>query len=270
MSLVRRGIALGVPGLALAGAVGAWAQVRRVAVARLPQFPDGDPTGTYGDPRGATARITVLGDSTITGPGLAHASEVWVARIAERSPRRVELRSLARGGSRVRDVLLEQVPRAVATPTDLFVLAVGANDVMHATPGPAFRRDLDEVLGRLTRVAPVVTFGIGDLSMVPRLPWSLKPVVARRCAVVDRIHRRVASGRSGVVRVSVTDLADAHFKAAEVDIWAADRFHPNHLGHEIWARSFGPSIHRALEAAAPVVDLRDAAGRHGEVSAPAS
>ena len=256
---MRRGIALGVPGSALVAGVALWAQVRRVSSAPLPHFEDGDPSGRYGDRSAPTIRISVLGDSTITGPGLAAPDQVWVARVADRLHRHVDLRSFAKGGSRVRDVLRDQAPRAVAHPPELFVLAVGANDVLHGTPGPAFRRDLAGVLELLRDVAPVVTCGIGDLSMVPRLPRSLKPIVARRCAALDRIHHRVTHDMHGVVRVPVAELADPFFRDATEHVWADDRFHPNHVGHAIWADAFGPSIRDAVDGATgivPVLSLR--------------
>jgi lysophospholipase L1-like esterase len=131
---MKRGIALGVPGVALATAGGLLVQVRQATNAPLPRFEDLDPSGTYGDPAATPVRISVLGDSSMTGPGLELGEQIWVAQLAHMLPWSVTLTSHAKGGSRVRDVLERQVDRALDQPPDVFVLSVGANDAMHATP----------------------------------------------------------------------------------------------------------------------------------------
>ena len=110
--------AIGVPGLALAGL---WAQVRHTAHQPLPHFEDLDAGGTYGDPAGTPLRVVVLGDSSMTGPGLDDGTHIWVAQAAAAMPWSVELVSHARGGSRVRDVLEQQVPAALEQGPDLVI-----------------------------------------------------------------------------------------------------------------------------------------------------
>lgn len=148
--------------MALATVGGVWVEARRAAHAPLPHFEDNDPSGTYGrrdEP--VQVRVAVLGDSSVTAPGLPSGSHSWIARACDQLPWEVQLRSDARGGSRVLDVLGEQAPDAVRDGADLFVVAVGANDVLHLTPGRRFVRHLQELLDELARAAPVVTLGIG-------------------------------------------------------------------------------------------------------------
>lgn len=258
-----RGIALGMPGLALAAGAGLWSQARKVANAPLPKFDDHDASGRYGALEGTPIRIDALGDSSMTGPGLAHGSHVWIAQLADLLPWRVELRSHAKGGSRVRDVLLRQAPRSLADPPDLFVLAVGANDTLHGTPRPLFSRDLEALLELLRTVAPVVTLGIGDLSVIPRLPATLRPIVSLRSAMVDRWHQEVTSGRDGVVRIPVPELSDHHFRVGGRRLFTEDLFHPNREGHAMWAQLFEPFVSSAMSdrGSATTVDLRDGSRR---------
>jgi lysophospholipase L1-like esterase len=243
---VQRGVALGVPGLAVATAAGLYAQVRKVVNAPLPRFPDLDPSGWYGDPDGSPLRVAVLGDSSVTGPGLVDAAHVWIAQLADRLPHAVELRSLARGGSRVRDVLLRQAPLALLDRPDLYVVAVGANDALHATPTGRFARDLEALLELLRAAAPVVTLGIGDLSIIPRLTPTLRPLAARRSSTIDRLHATVAARLDRVVRVPVAELSDDHFRQVGRSLFVGDLFHPNRLGHGLWAELFDPYVRRAL------------------------
>lgn len=254
---MKRGIALGVPGVALATVGGLLAQVRQAANAPLPHFGDLDPSGRYGDPSGAATRITVLGDSSVTGPGLAHGRQVWVAQLVDRLAASVELVSRARGGSRARDVLQHQLPAALDDRPDLFVVAVGANDAIHGTPTRTFGRQLAQVLDELCDVAPVVAVGIGDLSVIPRLPLTLRPIVAHRSSVVDRMHALVTADRELVVRIPVARLSDGHFRRHGPELFAADLFHPNHEGHRLWGELFAPYVEHALHLRRGLtIDLR--------------
>lgn len=254
---MKRGIALGVPGVALATAGGLLVQARQAANAPLPRFDDLDPTGRYGDPSASPVRISVLGDSSMTGPGLERGEQIWVAQLAHLLPWSVTLTSHAKGGSRVRDVSEHQVDRALEDSPDLFVVSIGANDAMHATPIRTFQRHLEQVLDRLSSTAPVVTLGIGDLSLIPRLPRTFRPVVAHRSAAVDRTHKIVSADREDVVRVPVGKLSDPHFRRAGEHLFAGDLFHPNHRGHSLWAELFLPYVHRTLTGHSDrIVDIR--------------
>lgn len=243
---VQRGIALGVPALTVALGAGLYHEVHRVAHAPLPTFDDNDPSGTYGDPLGDAVRVAVLGDSSVTAPGLAHGRFSWVALACDSLDARIHLRSLARGGARLADLLEHQVPALLEDPPDVVIAVGGANDVMHATPVRTFRRQLGELLDQLSEASQVVSLGIGDLSVIPRLPPTLRGLVARRSATMDRVHREVCDQRSDVVRVSVRDLADPFFAGTPSGLFTADAFHPNEVGHRIWASCFERPLREAI------------------------
>ncbi len=257
----KRGLAVGLPSVALATVGGVWVQARRVAHAPLPHFEDLDPSGTYGSTSHTSAgdtsaghmgtshvgsghplRIVALGDSSLTGPGLVDVSDTWIAQVAASQERPVELRSLARGGSRVADVLAHQLPAAQALDADVFLTSVGANDAMHGTPSAPFRRNLRTLLTSLAEIAPVISLGVGDLSVIPRLPRSLRPIVSVRSSTIDRLHRQVTSAVDGVTRVPVRELSDPRFRAGGVALFSPDLFHPNAAGHQIWAELFTPYL----------------------------
>ncbi len=243
---MRREVAIGVPSLALATAGGLWVQALHSANASLPRFADLCASGNYGNPAGDPVHIAILGDSSLTGPGLRAGSEIWIAQLVDRLHWNVQLRSHAKGGSRVRDVLLHQAADAALTKPDLFVLAVGSNDALHATSTRLFRRDLQTLLNRLSHVAPVLSLGIGDLSVIPRLPKSLRALAAHRSATIDQIHTQVADRVNRVTRVPVRELSDSIFRSCTTDLFAEDRFHPNCQGHTAWADMFEPFLRTAL------------------------
>ncbi|MEZ5270489.1 MAG: GDSL-type esterase/lipase family protein [Microthrixaceae bacterium] len=190
---MQRGIALGVPAFTVAVGAGLCHEFYRVAHAPLPRFEDNDPSGVYGSGDGPPVRVDVLGDSSVTAPGLDHGQLSWVALACDSMNARVELRSRARGGSRVADVLESQIDGVLEDPPEVAIVSVGANDVLHGTPARSYRRDLVECLDSLRSVCDVVTLGVGDLSVIPRLSYTLRLLVARRSATFDRLHEDICS-----------------------------------------------------------------------------
>src|SRR5262245_62634542 len=111
---LRLGVAgaAGVP-FAAAAAVGTVvAQFWYVAHRPLPSFTDLDPDGVFGPNSAPEVRLVLLGDSTVTGPGLERRAELWARQVARRlaAAGRVRLVSVSADVSRVRDALCTLPP----------------------------------------------------------------------------------------------------------------------------------------------------------------
>jgi lysophospholipase L1-like esterase len=236
--------------MAAAGAMAA--QFWYVSHRPLPSFRDLDPNGVFGPDGIPEARIVLLGDSTVTGPGLDSSEDLWSHRLARRLAleRRVRLLSLAVGGSRARDVLVRQLPEALTLQPHLAVVSVGANDAMHGSPMRRVEADLDAIAGAFGDAGTrVVLSGLGDLGNIPRLRFPLKAVASMRSRAVDRIHARVAARHDHVVKVPIAERSDEFFRS--VDVFCPDLFHPNRAGHAVWADAVYPVIADALRRCVP-------------------
>jgi len=249
---LRLGVAgaAGIPFAAVAAVGTVAAQFWYVAHRPLPSFTDLDPDGTFGPDTATDVCLVVLGDSTVTGPGLEHRDELWSRQVARRlaGDVRIRLRSVAAGGSRVRDVLLAQVPAAQELRPDVAVVSVGANDAMHGTRLRRFEADLHAVVDAFGEAGTeVVLAGLGDLGNIPRLAHPLKALASRRSRQFDRAHARVADRHDHVVKVPVAELTDTKFRAG--DVFSPDLFHPNCTGHTAWADAAEPYVADALARA---------------------
>jgi lysophospholipase L1-like esterase len=234
--------------MAAAGAVAA--QFWYVAHRPLPSFHDLDANGVFGSDTMPEARIVLLGDSTVTGPGLESCADLWSHQVARRLAleHRVRLLSLAVGGSRANDVLVRQVPDALALEPHLAVISVGANDATHGTPLRRIETDLDAIVAAFGKIGTgVVLAGVGDLGNIPRLAFPLKALASRRSRAIDRVHARVAGRYGHVVKVPVAQRCDEFFRSA--DAFCPDLFHPNRAGHAVWADAAYPVIAAALARA---------------------
>lgn len=237
----------------LVGAAGLAAQARWTVRRRdLPLVPGCDASGIEGDPQAPRLRLAALGDSTLTGPGLGHGGEVWIRSVARSLAAGegvgVEVRSFGVEGARVRDVRDAQLDAALAWAPDVVVTAVGTNDAVHLTPRPQFARDLHAVVSALCAAVPVVVIGgVGDLGGIARVPFPLTVALRARGRQIDAVIRDVVRAHpAGYIDVSAVDLA---FRRGGAALFSPDLFHPNELGHALWAQAATPVVRDAVRRA---------------------
>jgi lysophospholipase L1-like esterase len=194
-------------------------------------------------------RLALLGDSIAYGVGAARPADRLAARLsaglADRGPD-VTTRVLALSGARSAG-LARQVDAALVDPPDLAVIVIGANDLTHRVPPEQAAADLGQAVRRLRSCgAEVVVAPAPDLSVVPHVPPSLRPVVragsiALRNAQVQAVL--VAGGR-----VADQDGATTGSFANDPGLFSGDRFHPSSAGYRVIAEALMPVVLEAAEA----------------------
>ena len=217
----------------------------------LPSHNNQDPTGDFGSLGLPTLRIALLGDSSITAPGVHPLDDCWPRRLARhlQDRYRVELRSVAVGGSKARDVLSDQLTPALATGADMALLSVGANDALRGTPLRRFEAEIDEIITTLgDRIPMVGVSGIGDLGTVPRLPDLARSFARVRGRSFDGAIRRVASRHRGVVKSRSWGEMWRPFDEHPEVIFAPDQFHASAAGHALFAAAAIPVAETLLAA----------------------
>jgi lysophospholipase L1-like esterase len=183
---------------------------------------------------GGYSRYVAIGDSQTEGlwdgddsAGLAGFADRLAQRIDELSPG-LMYANLAVRSRRIRDVLDDQLPTALAMRPDLVTVCVGMNDVTR--PGRMFATamaDLDELYAQLAASgATVVTTTFPDIARI--LPVS-RLLNARLGAINHRITS--AAGRYGFALV---DLHSAE-SMTHPDTWSTDQVHGSPRGHALFA-----------------------------------
>lgn len=232
--------------LAVLAAQVLWAGHRR----DLPSFPNQDPSGTFGSPDMPRLRIALLGDSSVTSPGVEPLDACWPRRMGRQlaNDYRVELFSVAVGGSKARDVLAGQVHEAIALRPDIAIVSAGANDALRATPVSRFEAEYDEILRALADHVPgIAVSGIGDLGSIPRLPTLARTIVTIRGRSFDHAIRRVTERYPGVVKTDAWSSGWDEFTTHPERIFAGDLFHASAYGHGIYAAAMMPAIEELLD-----------------------
>lgn len=245
-TLLKRGA---VTGVALIGLEAAYAVLRP-----SPELESFDPSSDFGDPSDPTLRVAVLGDSSVTAPGVSGPHEIWVSLVCERLARNrhVVLQSFAVGGSMAHDVIASQLDAAVRFQPDLVFLSVGANDVIKGVPRSRFATNLHHLVAELTATgATVVQSGVGVMGSVPRLYPPLSTLMSRRAERFDRVHWDVAATYGTHVVDQRSDDTEVWFQNRE--LWADDLFHVSAAGHARWAettwRTVGPLFGDSVDPA---------------------
>jgi lysophospholipase L1-like esterase len=162
----------------------------------------------------------------------------------------VEVASFAVTGSRVRDVVERQLDAVLAAAPHVVVVAVGTNDAIHCTPLARVEADFRVLVTRLVADVPAVVIGgVGDLGGIARVSSPLADVLRARGRAVNRVIRRVVDGSGAhYIDVSSVDLA---FRSGGAAVFSADLFHPNQMGHALWANAAAPVVAHAVRAARP-------------------
>ncbi len=217
--------------LALIGAQVAYAILRPA-----PRQEEFDPSGSFGADDDPPLTMVVIGDSSVTAPGVADVEQIWVRVIAKKlaEGRQVRLHSVAIGGATTGSVLREQLDQALSLRPQVALISIGANDAIRSLPRGRFESELEEITTRLQKVgATVFLSGVSDLGTIPRLRPPLRGIITKRSLAYDRIHQRVAE-RTGALWLNPRQ-DDRDLWLRDRSLWSKDLFHVSAHGHARWA-----------------------------------
>ena len=252
--MLRR-VVLGFTALTIGGAVLVGIEIV-IALRReyLPTEPALKLDDTFGDPGDEAITHVVMGDSTAAGLGAnepSHAYPQVLARRLASDGYRVELKVFGLSGARVKDVLDEQLPKAIEVDPDFVFIGIGANDVTHLTPLGDVRSDMAQVVRKLDKLTDAETVIAGAPDM--RAPAFYEPLRS----LAGWRGRQVASAIEEVgrdQRVAVVELAKEtgpKFGTDPERFHSADDFHPSADGYRLWADAIYPVLKKTVEAEAP-------------------
>jgi lysophospholipase L1-like esterase len=186
-------------------------------------------------------RYVALGDSQTEGlwdgddtSGLSGFADRLAAELDAHHPG-LAYANLAIRGKRIRDVLEEQLPAALAMRPDLVTICIGMNDVTR--PGRSFGDalvDLERIYAALARTgATVVTTTFPDIARI--LP--VGRLLNRRVLLINEAIR-AATRRHGF---RLVDLYTAP-SMSETETWSSDRVHGSPRGHMLFAAAAAEAL----------------------------
>ncbi|MGW4379580.1 SGNH/GDSL hydrolase family protein [Kitasatospora sp. NPDC004531] len=185
-----------------------------------------------------TVRFAALGDSLTEGVGdpVPGGWRGWAGLLAPSlSPHPVDFRNLATSGALSRDLLVSQLPTALALRPQYAAVVAGGNDTLRATFDlDRTARQFAAVLGSLTAAGTVpLTACLPDPGRLLRLPAPLARPLARRMRGVNAVVHAL-SEHHHAVHLHLVDLPWTEQRA----LLSVDRLHPSAAGHQLIARGF--------------------------------
>jgi lysophospholipase L1-like esterase len=202
--------------------------------------------------KNAALLYVALGDSTVEGIGASRPGAEYVARVHGKLRGiypRAGLVNLGVGGATSLDVVDDQLERAILLRPRLVTLSIGPNDITGRVPVATYQRNVDTILGRLTResTAVIVVNLLPDLAITPRFRGQESAGNVGRLTVQfnDALARVARTYDAEVVDLFRPSRAEV---PAHPELIAADGYHPSDRGYERWAELVWAGIARRLTA----------------------
>ena len=147
------------------------------------------------------------------------------------------------------DVLRHQIPQLRTTQCNLAILIAGANDLRYTRDRMVFARRFAHLLGAVHEAAPqavVIVFGMPDVTQTAGVHKFLKPAVAKLCARLNDMMRRIAvQFGDGFVDLFLYTSAPLF---PDREYLCDDGYHPNDFGYEEIAGRAMPAIWEVLRS----------------------
>ncbi len=215
----------------------AW-YTRRVAL-RLPPA-RGEPCGLVGAHlSGQPLRVTLIGESTVVGVGVATLEDSLAAQLAHALSgclgRPVLWRVCGENGIDVRTAAERLLPQALAEPMDLALLVFGVNDTTGLSSRRRWQLGLEQLItGLQAGGARVALSDVPPLQHFAALPWLLRTQLGWRTSLLNgwssRLARRLAVRQSPLM------------KGFSGEFLAEDGYHPSALGYRAWAETLAAQL----------------------------
>ncbi|MFG2691950.1 SGNH/GDSL hydrolase family protein [Kitasatospora sp. NPDC048407] len=185
-----------------------------------------------------TVRFAALGDSLTEGVGdpVPGGWRGWAALLAPSlSPGPVDFRNLANSGALSRDLLVSQLPTALALRPQYAAVLVGGNDTLRASFDlDLTARQFGAALSSLASSGTVpLTACLPDPGRLLGLPAPLARPLARRMRGVNAVIHAL-SEHHHAVHLHLADLPWTERRS----LLSVDRLHPSAAGHQLIARGF--------------------------------
>jgi lysophospholipase L1-like esterase len=244
-----------------------------VLAAKRRRFLSSDPVleigGVLGPEDGEPLVLAVLGDSSVAGVGADAVEDTLTYGVAKAlaDRYRVTLHAFGVSGSKLANVVGEQLPLLADVDPDLVLICVGTNDITHGTPTREIRRQLRLLADGLAAVAPravVVVSGLppADTSLAFRRP--LRDLLGLRAWALTRLYRSELAN-SGITVFDIAGEARLAFRGRR-EMFSADLFHPSSAGYAYLGVLYGRAVREAVERGRAAVATSDALPLTGDLA----
>jgi acyl-CoA thioesterase I len=203
---------------------------------------------------GPLLTYVVMGDSTSIGQGADYGRSYAVASARHLAKtHRVTFVNVGISGAKTKNVLDTQLGKAAKYRPDIVLLAVGANDARHFTNGKTIRQSVQQTVDGLRQAncaVRIVVTGSPAMDATPRFGlWPAKQLMGLRTRQVNTVFTGLVK-KNNLTFAPIAAKTRAAF-LADPTLFAADEFHPNARGYELWRPVINNALDQALSQSIP-------------------
>jgi lysophospholipase L1-like esterase len=218
----------------------------------VPSTPVLEIGGVIGPEDGEPLTVAVLGDSSVAGVGADSAEDTLAYGVAKAltDRYRVRLHALGVSGSRLCNVVREQLPQLAGLDPDVVLICVGTNDITHTTTTREIRGHLRLLGAGLRTVAPravVIVSGLPPAAVALCFRRPLRNVLGAWAWALTRIYKAELAP-FGIPVFDIARETRVAFRGRR-DMFSADLFHPSSAGYAFLGTVYGRAVREALDAA---------------------
>ncbi|MEM9919318.1 MAG: SGNH/GDSL hydrolase family protein [Bacteroidota bacterium] len=220
---------------------------------KMPNLPDAGPPYSSPQQDDNGLRILGLGESTISGVGVAKMDQSITAYIARRLEEQlnqsVRWEVVARSGYTAQQVREELVPKISDTNYDLLVIGLGGNDTFKLTSPNRWKKNLHLLLKDLRQMgltAPIVFMNVPPVHEFPIFPWYLKLILGRLVRLHGYELQNVVRRHEDVYyikeKVFLEDMKRKVPYPTRTRDYFSDGVHPSELTYRLWGEDIADYI----------------------------
>ncbi len=231
--------------------------------AAVPKLPDAKgPEGTVpGPPEGERFRLLVVGESTMSGVGVATHAEGFTGAVARTLGAglrtEVQWKVYARSGFTLRKLRHKVLPAITETEVDLIIVGMGGNEAFKLNTPAGFVRDMQDVIDFLrARFGPDVPIAFPNMPPIKEFPAFSKLIKFTLGNMVEFFGEELESMLAGQPNTYYNpEIIRLAYWARELNLandpkaFFSDGVHPSGLTYRTWGADFGGFLLREVYGA---------------------
>lgn len=225
----------------------------------IPILPDAQaPEGVVSGPAGKTLRLLLIGESTMSGVGVATHAEGFAGALARTLgagwKTEVQWKVYARSGFTLKKIRKEVLPLIEETEVDLIVVGMGGNEAFKLNTPAGVRRDfqavIDDLRDRFGADVPIAFPNMPPIKEFPAFTPVLKFTLGNMVECFGEVLTELVKDQPNIYHNSEIIRLKYWTEQLNMDndptAFFSDGVHPSGLTYTTWGNDFGAFLLREI------------------------
>ncbi|MFA9288968.1 MAG: SGNH/GDSL hydrolase family protein [Weeksellaceae bacterium] len=196
----------------------------------------------------AVINYLVMGESTAAGQGGTYEKGIAYSTAKHLAKKEtVRMINTSISGATLEKLIKHQLDVGVNSDPDVVLIAVGGNDVNSVTNLNRVETNLEYVINTLINKncnVKIILTGAPDMGSLPRFMQPLRALAGWQTKRLNTVFEKVIT-KYNLTLAPIAKETGPVF-SEDPTLFAADRFHPNDIGYELWNNVINPTLDQAF------------------------